>query len=373
MSTCKLGRHFMARSHQVAVFSFASSGHSDSEPMELFKAPAPGGAAHPKNLDHLRERLRSIRPDVVINQMPYEHRIGAVLAAEKPPLLLACLRNTLFSVRLNMDAYVEQAVPERVRPLFRNKVGKRLLLARHRRRHRKDLERILDTYDHFVMFGPPNMEELSYFVPNFERERIRLIPNSVPTVPDAVPEKEKRILWLGRISREQKCAELIPDVWQRVQEDLPDWTLDVVGDGPALEEIRRVAGTKGLDRIHFHGRQVPDEYYRRSSVFFMTSAFEGFPNTLVEAQAAGAVPVAFDSYPVASWLIDSGQNGCLVPAFDVGAMASEIIELAHDEQRRSRLAMGALEAARQFHIDTVGARWQELFDEGVERGRSRAK
>jgi len=214
------------------------------------------------------------------------------------------------------------------------------------------------------MFGPPNLEELRYFVRGFDQDKVRLIPNSIPEVADTPPPKEKRLLWLGRVAHEQKRAELIVPIWQRIHREMPGWHLDVVGDGPALDDLRRMAGDLNLPRIHFHGRQLPEDFYRRSPIFFMTSAFEGFPNTLVEAQSHAAIPVIFDSYPVASWIVKDGRSGRLVKPFDTEAMARCILELTHE---RCRLTMvnHVLESARRFHIDRVGDMWQELFDSEV--------
>ena len=366
MTTCKLGRHFSSTGNTVAVFSFAQEGHQAPEEIELHSATQGGGTANAGNHKQLVDLLGSFKPDVVINQMPYEHSIGATLRLNQSYLLLGCLRNTLFSVKGDLDAYLRKVVPSKFRPFFNNPIGRKLLLTHHRRRHRADLEKILHTYDHFVMFGAPNLEELRYFVPEFREEQIRLIPNSIPDVADKPPPKEKRLLWLGRMAHEQKRAELIVPIWERVSQALPDWELDVVGDGPLLEELKQQASEKELPRIHFHGRQVPDEYYRRAAIFFMTSAFEGFPNTLVEAQSYGAIPVVFDSYPVASWIVEQGKSGFLVQPFDVDAMAQRIVELAQEPNRAS-LAEGALESARRFHVDRVGAMWQELFESEVPR------
>ncbi|MGY6555676.1 MAG: glycosyltransferase [Wenzhouxiangella sp.] len=366
MSTCKLGRHFLSLGHEVMVFSFAASGHSESEPMQLRHSNRPGGHKAAENLKDLEQVLAEFAPDVVINQMPYEHEVGEVLKAGKRYLLLACLRNTLFSVKGDLSGYVRRTGPPGVRHLSGVRLVQQAFLMLHKRRHRADLCRILETYDHFVMFGPPNLEELEYFVPGFDRAKIRLIPNSIPEVADSAPQKANRLLWLGRVAHTQKQAGLILPIWQKVSQALPDWELDVVGDGPALEEIRQRASDLGLERIHFPGRRAPDEYYRRAAIFFMTSSFEGFPNTLVEAHSHAAIPVIFDSYPVASWIVDHGQSGFLVRPGDVDAMARQIIQAANDP-KRAELAEGALKSARRFHINRVGSMWQELFEREVPR------
>ncbi len=363
MSTVKLATHFAALGHPVAVFSFAANGHEPVETFGLFHPSAESGQTA-ANLDQLASTLVEFKPDVVINQMPYEHAIGQVLQENKRYLLLGCLRNTLYSVKGDLDGYINRSLPARLAPWFRNPIGRRVFLARHRRRHRADLEKILATYDHFVMFGPPNLEELEYFVPDYDRERIRLLPNSVPVVAAEVPPKQKRLLWLGRVAHAQKCAELILPIWKLVSAELTDWQLDVVGEGPELLELKAQAASQGLERIHFHGRQIPDDYYRRAAIFFMTSAFEGFPNTLIEAQSHAAIPVIFNSYPVASWLVEHGKNGFLIDPFDTSAMARAVIQLARSPERQ-QIASQTLESVRRFHIDRVGQMWQALFDDEI--------
>ncbi|MEQ6890029.1 glycosyltransferase [Halomonas sp. CS7] len=364
MSTCKLGRHFISMGHEVTVFSFAEKGHSNEEPMKLVHTCFPGGQKNIKNLELLEDTLQNFKPDIVINQMPYEHDIGEILKANKAYLLLACLRNTLYSVRANLDNYICSVVPKPVERWLHNPLGRQLLLLHHKRRHAKNLYRILDTYDHFIMFGPPNVEELRYFLPNFKKQKIKLIPNSIPSVLEKVPRKEKRLLWLGRVACKQKQAELILPIWEAINGQLPEWELDVVGDGPDLDLLRNEASYKKLNRINFHGRQIPDAYYHRAAIFFMTSAFEGFPNTLIEAQSYGAIPIVFDSYPVARWIVEEERSGYLIKPFDVDAMASRILEVAQIGQRAG-IAEKVLKSARRFQVDRVGQQWQELFDAEV--------
>ncbi|MFU8820527.1 MAG: glycosyltransferase [Gammaproteobacteria bacterium] len=363
MSTWKLGSYFSSKGADVAVFSFAPHGHKKQDFAYLCTGEAPGGERSRINLDCLARFIRVFRPTVVINQMPYEHQIGEVLTRDKSYLLIGCLRNTLYSVRANLEAYANGLLPSWLQPLARSAPGRAGLLAVHRRRHRKDLEQILKNYDYFVMFGPPNLEELRYFVPGYDPAKIKLIPNSIPHVADVVPLKENRILWLGRVSHLQKRADLILEVWKQVSEKLPDWSLDIVGDGPALGDIKRAVVEGGIPRVDIHGRQVPDPFYSRASIFFMTSTFEGFPNTLVEAQSYGAIPVLFNSYPIAQWIIQSDDVGVLVPPLDVKAMSDRIIEIAKDPNRDG-LAEASLKNAKRFGIEQVGAKWLALLAEG---------
>jgi len=370
MTTYKLSKWFAEAGHSVGIFSFQTDGHIDQTFAEVFTPAHRHSLPCGLDVDALQLALRQFRPNVVINQMPYEHRIGDTLRKFNPPLLLGCLRNTLFSVKNNLDGFASQVFPSKISKIFQNQVGRALLLLYHRSRHNRDLKRILATYDYFVMFAPQNIEELRFFVPDFKQTRIKLVPNSIPAVLDEVPKKDKRLLWLGRVVDHQKRADLILPLWEKVQAALPDWEFDVVGNGPASDELNRVLSTKGIKGLTLHGRKEPNDFFRRSTIYVMTSAFEGFPNTLVEAQSFGAIPVLFNSFPVAEFIVSDGVDGALVQPFDLDAMAERIIAIAKSEQR-IELAANALRSARRFQIDTIGEQWLRLFDECLQLNRAR--
>ena len=58
--------------------------------------------------------------------------------------------------------------------------------------------------------------------------------------------------------------------------------------------IKKLAKGLRLERIFFEGRQDPRPYYRESSLFMMTSLYEGWPMTINESLQFGCVPFAFD-------------------------------------------------------------------------------
>jgi glycosyltransferase involved in cell wall biosynthesis len=199
MSTYKMSSYFKSQRHDTHVFSYQKNGHAKQDVAKLHAVEDNGGVKSLNNNTQLKELIVSLKPDVVINQMPYEQPIGNALSETKTKLeflLLACLRNTLYSVKLNIGDYVKAVVPKPLLPLFNNSLGKQLLLQKHKSSHCANLKKILDTYDFFVMFGPPNMEEIKYFVGNYKLHKTYLIPNSIPSVLPQVPPKEKRILWL---------------------------------------------------------------------------------------------------------------------------------------------------------------------------------
>ncbi|MGK0377410.1 MAG: glycosyltransferase involved in cell wall biosynthesis [Patiriisocius sp.] len=369
-STYKISSYFKRHGHETHVYSYQEDGHGKQDVAELHTASQPGRHRAKENNIKLQQLISDIKPDVVINQMPYELEIGKCLAEvhqKQKFLLLGCLRNTLFAVTYNLDAYLKSVVPKPLQSVFDNKMGKKLLLNKHKSKHARDLKFILDTYDYFVMFGPPNKEELKYFVGDYKSNKTYCIPNSILSVLTEVPKKEKRLLWLSSLKYQHKRADLILPFWKKVMHELPDWEFDIVGDGEAFDDLKEQIEKENIPRVKMYGNQVPYEYYNRSPIYIMTSAFEGFPNTLIEAQSYGSIPVIYDSYPICSWVVKEGKSGVLIPPFEIDTMAKEVICLANNQTRQDELMKAALENAREFDLENVGKLWVEFFDKSVKQ------
>lgn len=134
-------------------------------------------------------------------------------------------------------------------------------------------------------------------------------------------------------------------------------TLDVYGDGGERESLERLAaGTPG---VRLHGF-VPDarRHLAECSFLLLTSRSEGFPLVLVEAIAAGCIPIAYDIRYGPADLIRNGRNGLLVPSGDVEGLAAAIASLQRMPQRKvAAMRRAAQRSARAFDERRVVATW----------------
>ena len=138
----------------------------------------------------------------------------------------------------------------------------------------------------------------------------------------------------------------------------PGATLDVLGDGGALEEFKELAARLGLsDRVTFHGRvdhTAVLRLLRQADLFcYPTAASEGFPKVVLEALACG-LPVVTTRVSVLPELIGGGCGLLLEEASPV-AIARAVRGVLSDTRRYEQMSSRAEETARQYSLE----RWRE--------------
>ena len=122
---------------------------------------------------------------------------------------------------------------------------------------------------------------------------------------------------------------------------------------------------EGTVQLRGHSSRLHDEM-RRASIFVMPSRFEGFPMILLEAMSCGLPPVVYDFPNGARELVTDGVNGRLLPERDAEGMAAALSQLMTDEELRRKLAQQAAAAVDGYRLDTIAARWEEIFAELVQ-------
>ncbi|WP_342241916.1 glycosyltransferase family 4 protein [Inquilinus sp. OTU3971] len=205
----------------------------------------------------------------------------------------------------------------------------------------------------------------------FDDGRTMVIPNGIEAAdvarsPRGGGEEALRLLFLGRIDDQAKGVLWLP----RILQEIPDpVTLTVTGDGPDFARFKRSCdGTAGFVRCL--GAVAPTSVgalLAEHDVLIMPSRFEGFPVTLVEAMAAGCVPVASLLRGVTDMAVQDGRNGRLFPVGDVKAAAQAVIGLARDRAALARMSGQASATARElFGVGLMADRYRALLDRVAE-------
>lgn len=198
--------------------------------------------------------------------------------------------------------------------------------------------------------------------------KFAVIPNAVPFSPvpaDTLNSKEKTVLMVTRLDERQKRIFLALKIWKRIKLDarFSDWQLTVIGEGYSNESAayQKYADENGIKQVKFLGRQKPLEYYKKASVFIMTSRCEGLPLTILECRAAWVVPVAFNTFGAVSDLIDSGKDGYIVEEGDIDGYVEKTKSLMADEPLRRSMALAGADSLKAFSNDEVMKKWHALL------------
>ena len=192
-----------------------------------------------------------------------------------------------------------------------------------------------------------------------------VIPNSLPFYPQESSTCEnKRAICVGRLS-EQKGMEYLIEAWSYVHKNHPDWKLDIYGYGELKEEMTRSIATLNLTDVININEPTNEiiQKYLESSIYIMSSRFEGFGMVLLEAMACGVPCISFDCPYGPADIIRNGEDGFLVEHLNTRALANSICQLIEQPELRKQFGEKAKKNITRYSKDNVMKQWTELFNE----------
>lgn len=199
------------------------------------------------------------------------------------------------------------------------------------------------------------------------QSRTTIIPNPVTDkVFSLTPTlKQKRIIAVGRLAY-QKNYPMMFRAFAKVHHDFPDWQLVVYGNGPQKEEIRGVIERLGMEgHIILAGKSdhVVEEM-NKSSLFVMSSDYEGMSNALLEAVCVG-LPVISTDVSGARDLITEGVNGYIVPVGNERALTLALSSMLSSPEKMDEMGRQSKALAPRFREEQIVGQWEELIKKVV--------
>ncbi len=190
--------------------------------------------------------------------------------------------------------------------------------------------------------------------------RLSVLPNPVPPLPDLPARDELRrgfglngatLAFAGRLTAQKALGRALAAVAAA-----DDVRLVVAGDGPDREPLERQARTLGIeDRVTFIGAQPRRrviELFSAADATILSSSWENFPHTVVEALAVGTPVLAMESGGVGE-IVRDGVNGLLVPAGDTAQLASAVRRYFADDALREQLRAAAAPSVAAYAPERV--------------------
>lgn len=174
-----------------------------------------------------------------------------------------------------------------------------------------------------------------------------------------------RMVYVGRLGLE-KGIDIVVHAFVLAHKQNPSLYLDIYGDGPAKNEILKLAKKLGaIDHMTFHGfvtRGVLKRALKRHDFFVTASAMETQGLVILEAMAAGLPVLGVDALAVPD-LVHDGKNGYLVEPHNYKQMAEAMLKLVEDKSRNKRFGEKSLEYAEVHDLPNCVAKLEGVYEE----------
>ncbi|MGR5488050.1 glycosyltransferase [Vibrio alfacsensis] len=227
------------------------------------------------------------------------------------------------------------------------------------------IKKNLEYIDAYTVYTEYDKEELLNYFPELDG-KISVIPRGCRIETATRPrEMSKKLVTIARIHEKQKNFSGMLKAFELLPEG---FSLDIYGDGDKneiSELLERIGHTKN---VCFKGPTSDvSETLSDYSIFLMTSKYEGFGQTLIEARSQGLPVVVFDSFEALPWIIEHEYNGFIVPYNEYKLFSDAIEILSNDKIVYNTFSSNALEMASQTEQSYVTELWisllKEVFDE----------
>ena len=197
-----------------------------------------------------------------------------------------------------------------------------------------------------------------------KKQKQFVVPNPCSFVSSEQSSCQKRqIICFARFTYQKGLDELL-QIAATLKDQIPDWQISIYGSGEDENSLLDLRKNLNLEEfVHFHPatNQVKEKLCE-SSMYVMTSRFEGLPMTLIEAQLCGVPIVSYDCDCGPSDIINNDVDGCLIPYGNQEAFVQAVVKLANDEDLRRRFGAAAKINSQRFAPEKIAEIWQQLFD-----------
>jgi len=202
-------------------------------------------------------------------------------------------------------------------------------------------------------------------------KQMTVVHNGIPDVDYRVDPSMRpvpRIVMVARFSPQKDHALLLKALSHLRHES---WQLDFVGDGPLLASVSRLANELGIgERVRFLGvRSDIPEILAGSDIFVLTSRYEGFPISILEAMRAGLPVVASDVGGVSEVVLE-GQTGFLIPRGNWKTLHSRLKTLLTNPELRVRMGKEGRKRYEQlFTLDRMVNKTLRVYEHVLEQAK----
>ncbi|WP_321426538.1 glycosyltransferase family 4 protein [uncultured Bacteroides sp.] len=318
------------------------------------------------NFDHLDNYpIYKKIPAYIIKQKKYKKELTKILFQIKPDITISALRREINFINEINDGSKKvgefhfskvnyRTINKKYLPSFINKmISKRWM---------NQLIKEIKKLSSFVVLTNEDKENWN------ELDNVQVICNPLSFFTEKTSSCiNKKIITVGSYNYVKGYDRLI-DAWEIVAKKHPDWELHIYGGGNRDNFIKKIQEKKLETSFFCHKAEnnIQDKYIE-SSIFVLSSRYEGMPMVLLEAMSCGLPPVSFACPCGPRDIIQNQIDGLLVENGNIQELADKICYLIENENIRKEMGEKARTNIERYKIENIGLQWIALFDKLINK------
>lgn len=358
---CSLATMFLAHGHEVAIFSLRNGGdnHKIAYPRECTLEVINSDVLwDPPTGDKIRQNIRSHHFLKALRQ--FFARISYPRQLKKDYTKMK-ERIQAYAPDAIINSHYEllDAIPDAYLKRTFNHYHTTFEQVRSHAHQLQIFEKYREKLHTFVWLSEATCQEA--IAHGFRNSTYIYNPNRFTYEHQSAAGKHKRAVFMGRFSPEKRLPLLIDLFDQTITNyHINDWDLDIYGYGTLDEQCRSKIAAH--PHIVLKGSVThPEDVLPSYGLMMMTSSFEGFALSILEANECGVPCIVFRFSEAIEEEIEHGRSGVIIPQDDQDAYCEYLAKMMKNDELRGNMGAYAKRYVQKFHEETIFAAWMKLF------------
>ena len=294
----------------------------------------------------------------------FKRQFRGLLNKTRPDIVIC----TVYSFQV-LDIIINLCHKQDIKTIMESHTKGDTVTMAHKFKYNHYLHKLFSLWDHHIM---KSLRHCSCVVtltkqdiPFWQQyaQHIEVIPNMLTISPKMVLDYgAKRVISAGRYMSEKGFDRLLK-AWGLIIKDFCDWELFIFGNGDRIP-YQEIADQLQLgDTVHLMpATEDIAEEFAKSSIYVMSSRYEGFGLVLAEAMSCGLPCISFDCPYGPREIITDGEDGLLADDGNIENLAKKLEHLMSNEELRIEMGAMAIQNISRFKPESIMAQWINLFN-----------